>query len=541
MHAISCATELPEPAEVRKRTAAIGPRASISAESSALTPPTSPSRRSPENKQRTKRNQREIYNEHLRTWASNHDSSAHFHGSICLNPPGVHPSEDTELGKSVSCILIGAYTGSPPKKIVIRLFQSQRYEGQQDMQEKMENTYCQSAMPYQLVIRSGSGWVPARQYFDRHYFVHQTRARFRSATQHSAQSNFAQSHSMVSNSTASLANIQSAGLAGLMSNNGITNLTPSNSQATLTSNDSVLLVRNPAVNTTSSPNRSTRTCSVPAHLSSSRHASSATGSIKISPLFRPFLRLPQELQDEILYQAVGYTRVISLTQGTHSLPASTPPPITVSKLFQISRAINEHMVSHIFRSTNFHFGITGFTKFLWQVGPLNRSGIRHLTFHFSKASLLHCIRWMAADPVWELFEPPVATNPPTLMYFWRCQLQDLMKELNLATLTIDIKDVPLADVPMLVRIISTAMGSVKGIHIIDSYIRSDKSIGEFTQELHLRFPHMRHFTWRDMSLQYHNDYKYQRWHMKHVLGLRDVDLRPILDTWMNKDKDFFDS
>lgn len=148
---------------------------------------------------------------------------------------------------------------------------------------------------------------------------------------------------------------------------------------------------------------------------------------------------------------------------------------------------------------------------------------------------------MAADPVWELFEPPVVTNPKTLIYFWRCQLQDLMKELNLSTLTIDIRDVPLDDVPMLVRIISTATSSVTGIRVIDSYTRPDQSIGELTQDLHIRFPHMQHFTWREMSLQYHNDYRYQRWHMKQTLALRGVDLCPILETWMNKHKDFFDS
>lgn len=116
-----------------------------------------------------------------------------------------------------------------------------------------------------------------------------------------------------------------------------------------------------------------------------------------------------------------------------------------------------------------------------------------------------------------------------------------MKELNLSTLTVDIKDVPLADVPMLVKIISFAMGSVERVRIIDSNAHPDKCTERPADDSYLRSPDLQHSTWRELSLQYHNDYRYQRWHMKHILTLRDVDLCPMLNTWMNKDVDFFDS
>ena len=116
-----------------------------------------------------------------------------------------------------------------------------------------------------------------------------------------------------------------------------------------------------------------------------------------------------------------------------------------------------------------------------------------------------------------------------------------MKELNLSTLTVDIRDVPLEDVPMLVKIMNTAMGNVERIRVIDNHVRTGILVEEFTQDLHTRFQDMLYPTWRELSLQYHNDYKHQRWHMRHALVLHDVDSRLVLDTWMNKDKAFFDS
>ncbi|KAF3040351.1 hypothetical protein E8E12_009217 [Didymella heteroderae] len=277
--------------------------------------------------------------------------------------------------------------------------------------------------------------------------------------------------------------------------------------------------------------------------------SSASGKdiVKISPLFHPFFRLPHELQDEILYHAIGYTGKIDIHghRAVHVKNASLSlsPPVTISKLFRISKRINEHMVPHIFRTTNFHFGMTGFTNFLWQIGPTNRSHLQNLTLRFGKASLLHCVRWLAPDPLWELFEPPVATNPPGLTYFWRCQLQDLMKELTFLSLTIDIRDVPPADVPMLVRILKSAIGSIQHIRVIDD-LGTKKEPHVCNQALHRRFPDFQEPTWRELGLKYHADHKHLRWHMRHKwahTGRDEVDVRPVLNEWMDHNRAFFDA
>ncbi|KAJ4384061.1 hypothetical protein N0V86_000906 [Didymella sp. IMI 355093] len=271
-------------------------------------------------------------------------------------------------------------------------------------------------------------------------------------------------------------------------------------------------------------------------------SASGKDAVSISPLFRPFLRLPQELQDEIFYHAVGYTGHVNIVRAIPVQNAGLfyKPPITISKLFRISKMINEHMIAHIFRSTNFHFGMTGFTKFLWQIGPVNRSCLQHLTFRFGKTSLLHCVRWLAPDSIWELFEPPVVTNPFALTYFWRCQIQDLMKELTLLTLTVDIGDVPLADVPMLVRVFKSAIGSIQHIRIIDN-LGSGRQSEVRNQALDKRFPDFQQPTWRELALKYHADYKHQRWHMRHKLTQSVLDARPVLEEWMDQDRLFFDA
>ncbi|KAF1934300.1 uncharacterized protein M421DRAFT_436 [Didymella exigua CBS 183.55] len=266
--------------------------------------------------------------------------------------------------------------------------------------------------------------------------------------------------------------------------------------------------------------------------------------VSVSPLFHSFSLLPRELQDEILYHAIGYTGNVNIIRAVQVKddPSMSRPSVTISKLFRISKMINEHMVAHIFRSTNFHFGITGFTNFMWQIGPVNRSYLQNLTFRFGKVSLLHCVRWLAPDPIWELFEPPVTTSPLTMAYFWRCQLQDLMKELTLVTLTVDIGDVPLADVPMLVRTLRSAIGSAKHIRIVDNSCSVDETRGcAVAQALHRRFPDFHEPTWRELANKYYADYKHQRWHMKHKLTQHGVDASPVLNEWMDQNSAFFDA
>ena len=464
--------------------------------------------------------QREVFIQHLKNWALNHDSSAYFHGKIRLSPQSVSLGEVVELGKSVSCIL----TDSSPanmKRIVIRLFKSHYHSSVVRHREKEQNDHIvsyysianqispsveqnesghdrsraqqdHSIAPYKLVIRSGSGWVPAREYLDKHYFTYPRKRDVQAIPQAWPE--------LTTNNA-----------------NGNSNFLPDATDQAV-------------------PPRT-----------QSKHVGALfynKETVTISPLFRPFLRLPPELQDEILYEAIGYTRCVRLTRKDTALgtPDVSKPPTTISKLFRISKAINEHMTEHIFRSTNFHFGVTGFTNFLWQLGPINRPRLQHLTFHFGKVSLLHCIRWLAPDPIYELFEPPVATNPANLTYFWRCQLQDLMKELNLLTFTIDTKDVPGRDVPMLVRILGSTIGSVNQIKVINTEFSDVGELVEvFPKALSPNFKCMPNMTWRESSVAYFEDYRHQKWSMRNVWQIPGADLFPLLHIWMDKEKAFFDS
>jgi hypothetical protein len=535
---------------------------SVAAQASAAIPIV----RLPPSKEQSKRRQREAFLQHLRDWALNHDSSVYFKGTIQLNEDAF-PDDILELGKSVNCILS---SGTLRKKIVVRLFRSEWHKNnvKRDMSKTTDFRIGQYVAPYRLVIRSGSGWVQAREYFDRYYFTKSGKNQ-ESLSQcsvstfpwiHLPPDGHAGSAASISTwsappvpaSTAhSMGNTQMSTLTGPTFHNGgphvvFTGIQQS-SPVILPPNNSIYNdnIRIRLADNNGSLKQSNPRFSLSTYSKLNVPTLRLRDIIPISPLFRPFLRLPQELQDEILYRSIGYTGTMSVTRTVHPRSAVLPSkaPITVSKLFRISKSMNEHFVPHIFRSTNFHFGMTGFTKFLWQIGPINRSNLRHLTFHFGIGSLLHCIRWLAPDPIWELFEPPVATNPPTLIHFWRCQLQDLLKELNLSTISIDIQDVPPRDISMVVRIVQSVIGSINRIYVISKKSRVEFLTRDYPRSVRGRIDNTRVCTntWRELSLQYHHDYKYQRWHMQNVWTSKDEDLTPLLNLHMDKEKAFFDS
>jgi hypothetical protein len=501
--------------------------------------------RNPANRLWVEVNQRETFMHQLRMWASNHDSSAYFHGSISLPPQGAMPEEMVELGRSVNCLLFDASTSDPPTRIVIRLYQSKHLHNNAQMSPKKEidgpsggtskdarnrrsnekhqtdlvNQQHQSVPTYHLVVRSGSGWLPARQFLNKHHFS--TRAKEAKKAQARSLARAAALRVLPRDVPALLADLTAR--ANALVNQVSVPAPPATSH---------VLAAPPSVKKSQTS------------VTETEFSASGKDVVKISPLFRPFSRLPRELQDEILYQAIEYTRKISIYRANTARDASlsSDPPITISKLFQISRVINERIISHIFRSTNFQFGITGFTNFLWQIGPTKRSYLQNLTFRFGKTSLLHCVRWLAPDLFWELFQPPVATNPPSLTYFWRCQIRDLTRELTLLTLTIDITDVPLTDVPLLVRVLKSAMGSVRHIRVIDK-LGSAKELNVSNQASQRRSLEYQENTWRELALRYHVDYKHLRWYMRQELAPYDlqIDVRPVLDEWMNQNRDFFDA
>jgi hypothetical protein len=196
-------------------------------------------------------------------------------------------------------------------------------------------------------------------------------------------------------------------------------------------------------------------------------------TVTIQPLFHPFLRLPPELQEMILMTATGIPRDFNLCPNKQLFPQldgtkHSKSCISLSTLLRLSKPINRTMAPHIYRSTTFHFGTTGFTSFLWQLGPSHRPSIRRLTFHFGKLSLLHCIRWLAPTQVHELLEQPILTTPKSMAFFWRCMIQDLAREVHLHTLTIDLRGVESEDVGMVARILKNVFGSVQFVRFVET-------------------------------------------------------------------------
>lgn len=117
--------------------------------------PGSPRQKSPRNPHNTHwalEQKRKAFLEHLQKWSLNHDSSAHFHGTISIwNPEG--QSERLALGKSVKCVLTDGSWTDARKHVVVRLFEPREKNGR-----------------YRLVLRSGAGWTNARQFLDKEYF-----------------------------------------------------------------------------------------------------------------------------------------------------------------------------------------------------------------------------------------------------------------------------------------------------------------------------------------------------------------------------------
>lgn len=261
-------------------------------------------------------------------------------------------------------------------------------------------------------------------------------------------------------------------------------------------------------------------------------------AVTIQPLFHPFQRLPLELQEMIFKTAAGLSKNYNLCYDTHLFSErkiDSTSPISLSTMFRVSKMLNSQLVPFVLHSVDFHFGLTGFTNFLWQSGPVNRPEIRRITFHFGKLALLHCIRWLAPDPVFELLEPPVVTNPRSLQYFWRCQIQDLAREMNLLTLTLDLKSMPAADVPMVTRILGNAFGSVGRIRFIET---DKQGNSEIVGSEDARLDGLKHQqSWRVLCAGYFERHKrhqyFSKWELMNLGGEQ-------LDMLMDLEKEAFD-
>ncbi|KAF2254502.1 hypothetical protein BU26DRAFT_139524 [Trematosphaeria pertusa] len=421
-------------------------------------PRPSSSSRSPRNPVNTawvQDQQRRVFLDHLTKWSLNHDSSAYFNGKISLLSPFENAGDVIELGKSVKCILTDSAWTDARKQIAIRLFPPRGGEGR-----------------YKMVVRCGAGWMSARDFFSKEYFMKREaegrKRKFR--------------------------------LYGRL--------------------DDSLKWRSEVV------------------------PQPAGNTIVIRPLFLPFLRLPLELQQTILGVAAGKTGMyrpcrdsiaeLPNRRTAHIILRNFYPRkesnIPLAAMFRISKELNKHLVPWVYRTTDFHFEVTGFTNFLWQAGPVKRAEIRHVTFRFSEIALLHCLRWLAPDPIFELFQPPVPTSPRGLQYLWRCQIQDYARELHLATLTLDIYNTPLQDIPFVVRILLLAFGSIRRIR----FTWSGKEIDADNAGLAVLKERK---SWREMSRRWYVAHRFDR---QGLSSGRATASPADLEMAMDQDKSFFD-
>jgi hypothetical protein len=400
--------------------------------------------------------QRRTFLDHLTKWSANHDASLYFNGKISPLAQA-ESSESIELGKSIKCVLTDTSREDAGKQIVIRLYSP----GPRDAR-------------YKLMIRYGAGWISARDFLNKEYFIFQKAEQMRK--------------------------------------------------------------KNPP--------------SVKTLGKSLRRGSSWSGpdpadrdSVVIQPLFLLFLKLPLELQQMILGSAAGVTgeyrsvcKYVQLRAGRGTVKIKGPDtplaPISLASIMKISKSLNKHVVPWVYRTTDFQFGTTGFTNFLWLSGPHRRAEIKRITFGFAEKGPLHCLRWFAPDPIFDLFDPPARTIPPALCYFWRCQIMRLVKEVHLVVLTVDISRVPSHDLPMMVRMLRQAFGSVEHVRLRNGSLDADMGCANLDGLLARR-------SWRDVCLSWFEKRNRDRRRpdISNKRGRLSVE---DLERDMDRNKDFFD-
>ncbi|KAH5280240.1 hypothetical protein HBI72_017450 [Parastagonospora nodorum] len=465
--------------------------------SSASAPSSPKSPRNPANTFWIHEQQKRVILHHLAEWALNHESCLHFHGKISLESQSVRRSGHLELGKPIKCILTDSTFTDARQIIVVKLFPPQEYatpeERDDDASRRDSMELIGTGPNYQqpnLRVREGraESRPNSASKARRHYkLVIRCGAGWMSARDYFSKLYISRLDVQLNNPVGRL------------------------------EHDEHLTHRSRALGP----------------------AATDDDSVTIRPLFHAFQKLPAELKELILMTAAGLSGSYDLRSddyGTLQPGGKDRAAISLSTLFRVSKNITDHLQTHIYHSTDFHFGLTGFTNFLWQSGPEKRHEIRRLTFHFGKLALLHCIRWLAPDAIFLLFEPPVATNPRSLQYFWRCQIQDLVKDLHLFTLTVDIKQIDRTDLPMMIAIMKSAFGSIEKLRFVETDNKGittpvtldDKRLSE------LRKKH----TWRQMCLEYYEAHRVHSYFYKFELLKGQVkDLEAI----MAKENTFFNT
>lgn len=401
---------------------------------------------------------------HFVLWASDHDSSSHFHGQIAVLANG-SSNAILQLGKPVKCILTHAYPHMVRKQVIVRLFPPRTQDAR-----------------YTMVIRCGSGWMIARDFFNKEYFLQLQAER------------------------------KAKELKEIWS-------------------------KEKRLGEKSGGKLREGSLRFSAHVPHTE----ARNSVAVGPVFHCFLRLPQEIQDMIWVRASGLTgmyRPCRHRTSDYPVPhihenyyARPKSPISVSTMLRVCKSLNAHMAPWIYRTTKFQFELTGFTNFLWISGPENRKNLRRVTFKFSSLAPLHCLRWLSPDQVFMLFDPPAYTSPHGLQYFWRCQIQDLARELHIHTLTLDLQGVQPNHVQMVVRILRKAFGSVEFVKFQED--------GKAVEEGHPRLRDLKvKKSWRDMCRQWFTTYRANQGYMSDE---RRAKTRQDLEKDMDAEREFFDS
>ncbi|KAB2107576.1 hypothetical protein AG0111_0g3849 [Alternaria gaisen] len=502
---ITCDTSLPK---TPKTT--LAPATPTTSVAPPKTPPSTKFPRNPSNKFWAQEQQRRLFLEHLKRWSLSHDSSTFFQGKISLLPPEPGVNEGLALGKTVTCILTDSSFTDFRKTVAIRLFNPQKnskkgttghfernmksksmdlFRSDMRLAEHHEDCYTREEDAWPL---SPSKLNPSTSYY--YKLVIRYGSGWLSARDY---------------------------LNKLYFSHFAARFPGRNVDCVTGTADHFFGVRSKALG----PPPCDR------------------DTVPIQPLFHPFQRLPTELQEMILMTAVGLTRDCDLTndprRNCSNNPKASERPISLSTMLRISRHIYTTMQPYIFHSTTFHFGLSGTTNFLWQSGPVHRPQIRRLAFHFGKNALLHCVRWLAADPIFDLLEPPQPNGGSGLPLFWRCQLRALAKEVHLLELVVDIEGIPKADIAMVVRILRGVFGSVERVRFVDGAAPGKTEVVDKGDE---RLAGLGKGSWRDMVKGYIERYRRQigwhNWHFK-------MDLVPLkeeeVDDLMDKEMEFFDS
>jgi hypothetical protein len=254
---------------------------------------------------------------HLSQWALNHDSSLHFHGKISITPQSTCRPGEIGLGKAVKCVLTDAAFTDARQNIVMKLFPPQ------DHTKKLDGR---------------KDWDKRRDSMDLSGFdtiSHQIPKLARDGRQDMAP--MAQGHYKM---------VVRCGAGWMPARDYFNKVYFSHLDGARLTQDAYLLHRSQTLG--------------PQPLDKD--------SVIIRPLFHSFRRLPPELQEMVLMTAAGLSRTYNLCSddyGTLKVKKDERrSAISMSTMFRVSKSMNEQLLPYIYHSTDFHFGLTGYEKYI---------------------------------------------------------------------------------------------------------------------------------------------------------------------------------